>query len=276
MGHTHASSLHRDGTLAADALPRGPLATLRQMPFDPATLVAGPVIMIIAYAVFGISGFGSALVSIPLLAHFLPLRTVVPVILLLDFSAAIYAGWHFRREVDIKEVRSMVVGIVAGALLGVALLAYAPGDRLLLPLGVFVVLYATYNLFRHDRPVVVSARWSQGAGFLGGLFGAVYGVGGPVYATYFSGRIRDPLRLRASLSVVFSLSTSLRIVLFFLSGLLLDSRIWMTTLFLFPWTLAGTWIGRRVQPRLPSAIAARAVGGLLVLSGASLIARALQ
>ncbi len=103
------------------------------MPFEPATLVAGPVIMIIAYAVFGISGFGSALVSIPLLAHFLPLRTVVPVILLLDFSAAIYAGWHFRREVDIKEVRSMVVGIVAGALLGVALLAYAPGDRLLLP-----------------------------------------------------------------------------------------------------------------------------------------------
>ncbi len=58
MGHAHASSLHRDGTLAADALPRGPLATLPQMPFDPATLVAGPVIMIIAYAVFGISGFG--------------------------------------------------------------------------------------------------------------------------------------------------------------------------------------------------------------------------
>lgn len=245
------------------------------MTIDTVTLLAGPVVMLLAYTVFGISGFGSALVSIPLLAHMLPLRLVVPTLLLLDFSAAALSGWRFRHQVVRAEVRSVAPFLLVGAVAGVFLLARAPGDALLLPLGMFVAAYGTINALRHDRPLVLARGWAPVIGFLGGLLGALYGVGGPLYATYFSGRLRDPLRLRATLSATFSLSTGLRIVLLLLSGLLLDSAVWLLALYLFPWTLVGTRVGRRLQPRLPPAVAGRFVSGLLVLSGASLIARAL-
>jgi len=48
------------------------------MPFPLETLIATPLIGLLAYIILGISGFGSALVTIPLLVHFLPLQTVVP------------------------------------------------------------------------------------------------------------------------------------------------------------------------------------------------------
>ena len=44
------------------------------MPFPPETLIAVPLIGLLAYVILGISGFGSALVTIPLLVHFLLYR----------------------------------------------------------------------------------------------------------------------------------------------------------------------------------------------------------
>ncbi|MBU4500275.1 MAG: sulfite exporter TauE/SafE family protein, partial [Gammaproteobacteria bacterium] len=52
-------------------------------------MVSGSIILLAAYVIRGITGFGSGLVSVPLLALFLPLQFVVPLILLLDFTASI-------------------------------------------------------------------------------------------------------------------------------------------------------------------------------------------
>jgi uncharacterized membrane protein YfcA len=42
---------------------------------SPWLFVVAPLVIIVAYTVFGLSGFGSTLVSVPLLAHFLPVST---------------------------------------------------------------------------------------------------------------------------------------------------------------------------------------------------------
>ena len=43
-------------------------------------------ILLCAYFIRGITGFGSGLIAIPLLAHFLPLSFVVPMVLVTDSS----------------------------------------------------------------------------------------------------------------------------------------------------------------------------------------------
>mgnify|MGYP001619021539 FL=1 len=53
------------------------------------TLAASVAILLLAYFIRGISGFGSGLIAVPLLAHFLPLQFVVPLVLVLDFSASL-------------------------------------------------------------------------------------------------------------------------------------------------------------------------------------------
>ena len=50
----------------------------------PDTYLAAFFILLCAYFIRGITGFGSGLIAIPLLAHFLPLSFVVPMVLVLS------------------------------------------------------------------------------------------------------------------------------------------------------------------------------------------------
>lgn len=240
---------------------------------DPAVALLAPLVVLAAYTVYGISGFGSALVSIPLLAHLLPLRTVVPMVLLLDFSAALIMGAKLRGEVARDELRPVLPGIVIGVVAGVYLLSRAPGESLLIPLGVFVSGFAALNLIRRGRTVRFGRVWGWPAGLLGGLLGALFGVGGPMYATYFAGRLEDPSRVRATLSVVFSLSTALRIVLLLVVGLLLRPELWMGAAALLPFVVAGVRLGRHLHDRVSPPALLRVLNGLLLASGATLVAR---
>ena len=242
---------------------------------DPAVLIAAPFIVFAAYTVFGITGFGSALISIPLLAHFLPLDTIVPLMVLVDFSAACSSGLRDRHVVDRGEVRSVLPMIGVGVVAGVLMLKQLPGEWLLVALGIFVTAYGLHGLAR-GRPLRAAPGWlAHPAGFLGGLLGAVFGIGGPIYVMYFGSRIHDTARLRATLSVVFSLSTGMRIAMFVVSGLLLDWHLWLAALGLLPMMFAGTALGRRIHLHLSRQQVLRTMGVLLVASGASLLVRGL-
>ena len=73
------------------------------MPADLIALAA-PVVFI-AYVVFGMTGFGAAMVAVPILAQFMPLSVAVPLVVLFDrparrWSAAGTGGrcraWNWR------------------------------------------------------------------------------------------------------------------------------------------------------------------------------------
>ena len=55
-----------------------------------------------------ISGFGSSLMAVPLPAHYLPLQFVVPLILVVDFSASAVLGHATRRHARWGEVRILL------------------------------------------------------------------------------------------------------------------------------------------------------------------------
>ena len=62
---------------------------------SPWLLIVAPLVVIVAYVVFGLSGFGSTMVSVPILAHFLPVSYLVPLMVMLDLASSAdlwYAG----------------------------------------------------------------------------------------------------------------------------------------------------------------------------------------
>jgi hypothetical protein len=145
---------------------------------------------------------------------------------------------------------------------------------MLLCLGVAVVGYAGYTLLRTGGPVRLSQRWAIPAGLAGGLVGGAVGVGGPIYVMYYSGRIHEATRLRATLSLTFTISTGTRLSLFALSGLLLDRQLWAAFALLLPAMLAGLYLGHRIGRRLSHQQLLRGVAMLLVLSGVSVLWKA--
>ena len=111
-------------------------------------------------------------------------------------------------------------------------------------------------------------------GLVGGLIGGLFGVGGPIYAAYMTARIPDPAKMRATLSAVFSFSTGLRLTVYLISGLLLQSEVWWAFLLLAPAMPVGLVIGYRLHAKLTRGQVGRFISILLVISGLSLLWKA--
>jgi uncharacterized membrane protein YfcA len=70
-------------------------------------------------------------------------------------------------------------------------------------------------------------------------------------------------------------SISMRVIAFLLTGLLLDSRVWLSEILTVPAALAGIFVARKVFRRISRELLLRVVGLLLLASGGSLVVRAL-
>jgi uncharacterized protein len=129
------------------------------MPTAVAALVFSPLIVLAAYVIFGIAGFGSTLITVPLLAHLFPLKFVIPVVVVLDATASITQGFRLRAVVYKRELLPLLPFMLAGMTAGVFLLIRMPGDLLMLLLGLFVLGYGASYLIRRDS-VLRMARWA--------------------------------------------------------------------------------------------------------------------
>src|SRR5476651_2154241 len=89
---------------------------------SPWLLLVAPVIIVIGYTVFGLSGFGSTIISVPLLAHFLPVSYLVPLMALLDTASACFVGSAGREHVSKPEIKRMIPWIFVGFVAGITLL----------------------------------------------------------------------------------------------------------------------------------------------------------
>ena len=244
------------------------------IPFDLPLFIIAAAVVAGAYVIFGISAFGAALFTVPILSHFLPLEFVLPMCALIDMSAALVLGVRFSREADWSELKWMVPLSLAGAVAGVTLLVALPRQATIAGIGAFLVAYGIYALRQKEAVRMVSRAWAPVAGFTGGALGALFGIGAPPYAIYLTHRMPDKLAFRATLSNMVIFSVSMRALVFTASGLMLADRI-AGFVVLLPFALAGLWLGNRIHGRISRAGLLRVVASLLLLIGLSLLARAL-
>ncbi|WP_225787248.1 sulfite exporter TauE/SafE family protein [Pseudomonas sp. Marseille-P8916] len=246
---------------------------LAQLPFTGLDWLPILLGVAVAYVVFGIAGFGTALVAGPVLIHFMPLSRVIPLLVLLDFVAAFGNLLPSRRDVVRGELLRLLPCMALGCALGVVFLLRLKSDLLLLLMGLFVTAYALYGLAVKVRPANLSGFWAVPMGTVGGLFGALFGSGGFFYAIYLSGRLDSKEQARATQSALISCSTVVRLSLFLIAGVYADTGLLLLAGCLLPVMFAGLWIGRRLTMRLSREAFVRLVTWLVLASGVALIGR---
>jgi uncharacterized membrane protein YfcA len=224
--------------------------------------------------VFGITGFGAALVTVPFATHFVPLPFALALFVLMDLANAFRIGFENPKHAVRGEWTRLVPTILAGTVAGVTLLVNLPRQAATLSLGVFVVLFALYSLFSRTQSRMVSTRWAYLAGFAGGITSTLFGAGGPPYAMYLSHRGLAKEQYRATMGFATLTSISLRTIAFFATGILLDPKVWAYAAAIVPAGLAGLWAAGHLFRRISRAMLMRAVALMLLASGVSLIVRA--
>src|SRR6266508_4199900 len=132
-------------------------------------------ILMSAYFIRGITGFGSALIAVPMLALSQPLRFAVPLVLALDFTASLILGGTNAKKADWAEVRLLVpFGMLGACAYGLLMLPTTP---VLLTLGAFTMFFGFRNIYGLHSVGQLSRAWAIPAGLAGGSAGALFGAG---------------------------------------------------------------------------------------------------
>ena len=224
--------------------------------------------------IFGITGFGAALVTIPLATHFVSLKFALALFVLVDLAAALSVGLENPKNAVRAEWTRLVPMILVGTALGVTLLVNLPRSASMLLLGLFVLAFGVYTLLPHGRNRIIAPGWAWLAGLTGGITSTVFGAGGPPYAIYLSQRGLTKEQFRATMGFATMTSISVRALAFVLTGMLLVPDVWVKAMAAIPAGLAGIWVARKVFRRISREVLLRVVAVLLVASGISLISRA--
>jgi uncharacterized membrane protein YfcA len=240
-----------------------------------ATLAVAFPALAVAYIIFGITGFGTALIAAPVLAHAMPVATIVPLLALLDCLGAAINGVRLGEHVARRELILIVPLMVLGSLAGAWLLLVLPPRPMMLALGVFVVLYALYGLWAPPARAHLAQGWVAPFGLIGGVFSAMFGSGGFIYAMYLSRRLAHRDAIRATQSTLIALSTFTRVVIFTLAGVYADWQLLALAVLLVPAMLAGLWAGHHITLRLSRERFLRLLYLVLIGSGLALLVRAM-
>jgi len=217
--------------------------------------------------VYGITGFGAALVAIPLATHFVPLPFALAVFVLIDLANSLRLGLEAPRHVVRAEVARLAPMLVVGTVLGVTALVNMPRQGGMLALGCFVVAYALYSLLARGPRRMVGRGWAYLAGLAGGVTSALFGAGGPPYAIYLSQRNLSKESFRATLALTSVASISMRLAAFALTGLMSDAKVWLAAAVALPAAWIGISAASHLFTRIRRDTLMRAVERIRVLAG---------
>lgn len=238
-------------------------------------LVFCAVVVMVAFAVRGGAGFGGGAVAVPLLALVLPLPVTVPVVTVLNMLSSVGHGITDWRNIVWREIWRILPGSLLGVFAGIYLLTVFDPRPLARALGVFVVLYALYVMIFAGRKLEIPPRWmlpvaavtSFAAGIVGSLFG---GAAGPLYVIYLNAARLGKDAFRVTITTVMLFQGLTRIGGYAMLGLY-DSHTLSLLAAALPVMVAGSWLGARVVRRFDAVLFSRAVGAVLLFSGAALI-----
>jgi len=233
-------------------------------------LILSILILSAAYTFRGVTGFGSGLIAIPLLALSMPLTFVVPCINVLDVLASLLHSWRHREYTQWRELLPLLPFTAVGVLLALFVLKSVHPDILVHFLGLFILGFAVYNLIGPEIHKHCSRRWAGIAGSIGGLIGTLFGTGGPLYVIYFQLRGLPKSIFRSTIATLFLLDGGMRFTGYVISGFYnRDKLLWIALA--FPVMLLGLLVGGRIHTSITQRQFQRAIGVLLIISGIALM-----
>ena len=242
-----------------------------------AELLSTAAIIAAAYTVFGLTGFGAAMVAVPLLVQVMPLQFAVPLIMLLDLVSTTLVGMKNRALVSRKELARLSPFMLVGVFLGATALANLDPRWSLVGLGVFVIAMALRGLLSPPPShLPLATGWVVPAGVGGGVFSALFGTGGPIYTMYLSRRLPDVDVFRATISAVIFLSALARLAAFGTAGLLQQEGLLTTALLILPFSLGGVTLGGWLRHKVSAAAVKRLLLVFLTAGGFGVIVRGLN
>jgi len=190
------------------------------------TVIADPrfpfavAISILAGAVRGFSGFGSALIFIPLMSAVYGPQVAAATFVTIDLAVGAFFVPRVWRDADFRQILPLAAAAITAAQFGTLILLYAEPGTLrwgISALVAIVVLVLASGWRYHGRPVLAVTIC---VGLLAGLLGGAVQMSGPPIIIYWLGSVAAASVVRANFIVYFSIFSAASVLTYALRGLL--------------------------------------------------------
>ncbi|HET8944342.1 MAG TPA: sulfite exporter TauE/SafE family protein [Dehalococcoidia bacterium] len=186
---------------------------------SPQVLVAGVAIAFLASVCQSVTGFGFALVMVPLITVVWAVKPAVAATVLLSLFGNAMLLREVRGHVSVPRVSGLLAGFAIGLVPGVFIFEKVDEDALRIGVGV-IVLIATLLIYR--SPEIDRGHDSFGlrvvTGAVSGAIGSSTSLSGPPVVLYLVGRVREIDAFRATILAYFVPSSVIVLISYAIVG----------------------------------------------------------
>ena len=194
--------------------------------------LAFAIVIMLAYLIEGIIGFGGTIIALPVEGMLVGLKAAVPALTVVVFFASVVIAARDFHHIDRRQYLKIALIMAIGLLPGMWLFASIPERPLKLILGLFMIVVGITGLKEtvYDRRQIRLGRREAGVkrampGWigntllaLGGIIHGAFASGGPFVVVYATEAIPGKSRFRATLCALWATLNGIMIIFYAISG----------------------------------------------------------
>lgn len=213
------------------------------------TYVLMCVIVFFSGFIQGLSGFGSIMLSLPLLALFIDVKVVIPLVGIFGLVIPILLLIKLWKHLDWKKIYPLFLGALPGIPVGVFFLKKFDVSTIHWILGIILITFSIHSLFLKSSNRGLRDGWAYVFGFFGGCIGGALSAAGLAAIVYTSLQTWGKDKIKATLQGFLLASHLVIVILQAVNGLTTKIVLWYFLVSL-PMLIFGTYAGALFYGRI--------------------------
>ena len=210
----------------------------------------GFISILLASIVQGITGFGFALIAVPMLSLFIPeLRNITPIIVIYSFLTNIIIVYKTRQSIDLKKILPLIIFGILATPLGTYILLYVNVNTLKIIVGAIITITALAML-KNYKINIKNQNISYGVvGLLSGFLNGSTGLSGPPVVLFLTNQNTDKDVFRANLTF-YGIATNIFAIILFISEGIINTSVLNFSAIYLPALIIGVFSGIRISSKI--------------------------
>lgn len=197
-----------------------------------------------------IAGFGSSTVFLPLALLFVDFRVALTLVALFHVFGNLGRMAFFKHGLDKNMLLKFGLPSIILTFLGALIVSYLPQNTLKGILGMFLIVYAAYSLWKEDFRIKAHTVTIAVGGGLSGFLAGLIGTGGALRGAFLTAFGLTKEKYIATAAAIALAVDITRIPVYFAQGFLESKYYWYIPI-LFLIAFAGSFAGRQIVKKVP-------------------------
>jgi uncharacterized membrane protein YfcA len=227
----------------------------------------GFISILLASLTQGITGFGFALIAVPLLSLSISeIINITPLIVLYSLIVNLIVAYKIRHLIYFKKVIPLIFFGIIATPVGIGLLTYVSAKTLKIVIGSVIILTAI-AMFRNFKVKIKNETVSYGiVGILSGILNGSTGLSGPPIVLFLTNQNLHKDVFRANLTF-YGIATNIFAILLFIIKGIIDVPVLQNSIAYLSALIIGSLLGIRLSSKINESVFRKVTISLIALLG---------